>query len=152
MCLTLESDYAVRIIGCLAAENKRIDAKNISERTGVSLRFSLKILRKLVAGGIVTSYKGTQGGYQLARKPSEITLKDVIETIEGTYSFSRCLDPDYECTRGMSGICCYQRAFSEISYNVRKQLESYNFENMLKLQKSIDDGRDSASAEKSGEE
>lgn len=152
MYITLESDYAVRIISCLALENRRLDAKTISDKTKVTVRFALKILRKLVAGGIVKSYKGTQGGYQLAGKPSEITLKDVIEAIEGTYSFSRCLDPDYECTRGMSGVCCYQRAFSEISYNVRKQLESYNFENMLKLQKSIDDGLTAAGAEESCKE
>ena len=68
MCLTLESDYAVRIIGCLSAENKRIDAKNISERTGVSLRFALKILRKLVSAGLVKSYKGMQIGRASCRE------------------------------------------------------------------------------------
>lgn len=138
MYITLESDYAVRITSCLAVHNKRLDAKTISSSTGVTLRFALKILRKLVAGGIVNSYKGTQGGYQLARNPSDISLKDVIEAIEGTYNFSRCLDDSYECTRGMSGICCYQRAFGEISDIVRKKLEEYNFGDLLKLQEEID--------------
>ena len=138
MYITMESDYAVRITSVLAAQNKRLDAKTISSSTSVTLRFALKILRKLVAGGIVHSYKGTQGGYQLARKPSQITLKDVIEAIEGTYHFSRCLDSDYNCTRNMSGICCYQRAFSEISDVVREKLEEYNFENLLRLQDEID--------------
>lgn len=95
MCLTLESDYAVRIIGCLTAENKRIDAKNISERTGVSLRFSLKILRKLVSAGLVRSYKGMQGGYELAKSPSEITMLNVIESVEGDYYLNRCHEDDF---------------------------------------------------------
>ena len=139
MYITLESDYAVRITYCLAYENKRLDAKSISEKTNVTIRFALKILRKLVSGGIVRSYKGTQGGYQLAKDPKDITLRDVIETIEGTYSFSRCLDSDYACSRGMSGICCYQRIFADISRDVREKLSSHNFQDMLELQDEINE-------------
>ena len=132
MCLTLESDYAVRIIGCLSAENKRIDAKNISEKTGVSLRFSLKILRKLVSAGLVKSYKGMQGGYELAKAPSEITMLDVIETVEGSYYLNRCFEDDFICTRGAKGSCQYQRVFNEITDIVSKKLSEYNFEDLLK--------------------
>lgn len=132
MCLTLESDYAVRIIGCLSAENKRIDAKNISERTGVSLRFALKILRKLVSAGLVKSYKGMQGGYELAKAPSEITMLDVIETVEGSYYINRCHEEEFVCTRGAKGCCCYQNVFNEITDIVSKKLAEYNFEDLLK--------------------
>lgn len=131
MCLTLESDYAVRIIGCLSAENKRIDAKNISERTGVSLRFALKILRKLVSAGLVKSYKGMQGGYELAKAPSEITMLDVIETVEGSYYLNRCHEEEFVCTRGAKGCCCYQKVFNEITDIVSKKLAEYNFEDLL---------------------
>ncbi|MCH5349833.1 MAG: Rrf2 family transcriptional regulator, partial [Oscillospiraceae bacterium] len=48
MHITLESDYAVRIVGCIAQSGHRIDAKTISAETNVTLRFALKILRKLV--------------------------------------------------------------------------------------------------------
>lgn len=132
MCLTLESDYAVRIIGCLSAESKRIDAKNISERTGVSLRFALKILRKLVSAGLVKSYKGMQGGYELAKAPSEITMLDVIETVEGSYYLNRCHEEEFVCTRGAKGCCCYQNVFNEITDIVSKKLAEYNFEDLLK--------------------
>ncbi len=139
MYLTLESDYAVRIVSCLAAEDKRMDAKSISAQTCVSLRFALKILRKLVSSGIVVSFKGTQGGYQIAKDPYEITLRDVIETIEGTYTFSRCLNSEENpCSRGMSGMCCYQKAFREITYLVRNQLQGYTFGKLLEEQDEID--------------
>lgn len=138
MYITFESDYAVRITSCLAMENAKLDAKTISEKTCVTLRFALKILRKLVAGGIVKSYKGYQGGYKLAKSPDEITLKDVIEAIEGTYNFSRCLGDGFECSRGMSGICSYQKAFGEISNIVRKKLEEYTFSDLIKQQEEIE--------------
>ncbi|MEG2082378.1 MAG: Rrf2 family transcriptional regulator, partial [Oscillospiraceae bacterium] len=75
MHITKESDYAVRIVYCLACGDCRTDAKTISERTGVTLRFSLKILNKLVQSGIVKSYKGAKGGYELELPPKDISLK-----------------------------------------------------------------------------
>lgn len=130
MCITLESDYAVRIVGCLSKEGKRLDAGIISERTAVSLRFALKILRKLVSAGIVVSFKGSQGGYELAKKPSEISLKDVIEAIDGRCAVSKCLSEGHSCSRGMSGKCAYQRVFGEISKLVEEKLAENTFDKL----------------------
>ena len=127
MYITLESDYAVRITAELCKENAKIDAKTLAMRTDVTLRFALKILRKLVSAGIVKSYKGTQGGYTIAMEPKDINLRMVIEAIEGTYCFSRCILPEGECNRGASGNCTFQQAFCEITLEVRKMMESYNF-------------------------
>ena len=55
MHITQESDYAVRIVYCLAKCGTRRDARGISEEMCVTLRFSLKILGKLVSSGIVES-------------------------------------------------------------------------------------------------
>ena len=96
MHITLESDYAVRIVHCLAQSGERTDAQTLADQTGVSLRFTLKIMRKLVAARIVRSYKGAKGGYVLTREPSAITLRQVIEAVEGPYRFSRCLDSNYD--------------------------------------------------------
>ena len=81
MHITRETDYAIRIVYCLANTQGRKDAGTISEEMGVTLRFSLKILHKLVKCGIVKSYKGAKGGYELSRPASEINLKQVISNI-----------------------------------------------------------------------
>ncbi len=127
MHITLETDYAVRIVSALCCAGRRMDAGEISSETGVSLRFSLKILRKLVTAGIVKSYKGAQGGYEINAKPEEITLRMVVEATEGTYYFSRCLSPDGSCSKGPQGSCLFKQAFGEISDLVREKLESYDF-------------------------
>lgn len=132
MHITLEADYAVRIVDCLSQNQGRMDAKAISEITGVTLRFSLKILRKLVAAGIVKSYKGTHGGYELAKPAKELTLYDVIKTVEGPYEISRCIAPDFVCSRigcsGQSQPCRFNRVYSEISDMVIKKLEEITFD------------------------
>jgi Rrf2 family protein len=141
MYITLEADYAVRITSALCRAEGRLDAKTISEQTCVTLRFSLKILRKLVAAGLVKSFKGTQGGYMIAKDPKDITLKMVIEAIEGKYCFSRCLQPDAECSRGASGKCPFQDAFCEITQMVSEKLESHDFAE-LNSKYEVSDGND----------
>lgn len=133
MHITLESDYAIRIVLYLSQIQKRAEAKSISDQTEVTLRFALKILRKLVAAGIVKSFKGTQGGYELNKAPSEITLAEVIETVEGTYYLSRCLDPQLGCNRDSkpSPYCKVQREFARISEYVRTELQNVTFDKLI---------------------
>ena len=129
MHITLESDYAVRIVSCLAQSGGRMDAKKISGETGVTLRFSLKILRKLVTGGLVRSYKGTKGGYELARPANEISLCDVIEVVEGPFALSRCVgEQNYSCNRDGGGPSCrFRQVYAEISEEVRRRLDEVRF-------------------------
>ena len=127
MFITLESDYAIRIVSALCKGGEKLDAKTISEQTGVTLRFTLKILRKLVGAELVRSFKGTKGGYIIDKDPKEITLRTVIEAIEGRYYFSRCLAPDCECNAGNTDFCNHRKVFAEISGLVRDRRDSYNF-------------------------
>lgn len=127
MHMTLEADYAVRIVEFLAMHPEKIDAKTISEKTNVTLRFTLKILRTLVADGIVCSYKGAKGGYKLAQPPQEITLRRVIEAVEGPYMLSRCQGESYSCHRT---DCQLHSIYSEISKLVRDRLDSYTFDSI----------------------
>ena len=121
-----ETDYCIRIVQCLANEGGRLGAATISERTGVTQRFALKILLKLVGSGIVRSYKGVKGGYELAKKPEEITLLDVIETIDGDIAVSQCLHEGYACER--AGGCFFHRFFGQLSEEIADRLRSVNFE------------------------
>lgn len=133
MYITLESDYAIRIVLHLCRAGCRLDARTLSEKTGVTLRFALKIMRKLVSEGIVKSFKGTQGGYELAKKPEEISLRDVIETVEGQYYLSRCLAPDVDCTRQKEPgeTCKVQAVFCEVSKVVRQRLSEATFDKLV---------------------
>ena len=130
MHINLESDYAVRIVHCLALSSARLDAQSIAERTCVSLRCTLKIMRKLVAAGIVRSYKGARGGYVLARAPGEITLRQVIEAVEGPYRFSRCVDGDYACNCSTMTDCPFRSVFDEVTRLVTDKLDTVTFDRL----------------------
>jgi len=132
MHITLETDYAIRIVDCLARhEGTRMSAQSISERVCVTLRFSLKILRKLMMNGIVKSYKGAQGGYEINRPLDEISLNDIVETIEGPYLLNRCLKDEHVCTRTPDKQCPYHYLFEHISDMVRTQLQEVKLSNII---------------------
>lgn len=130
MHITLETDYAIRIVDRLIKAGGRLDARTISERSDVPQRFALKILHKLVSGGLVKSYKGANGGYEVACAPENISLYDIVELVEGTYRFSRCEGDGYNCSCELP--CAYKKVFSNISEEVCKMLRKQTFDKLCK--------------------
>lgn len=131
MHMTLEANYAVQIVEYLAEKGEKTDAKTIAERTAIPERFLFKILRKLVAEGIAKSYKGAKGGYELAKNPEDITLREVIEAVEGPYILSRCQKSGYSCGRSS---CRLHSVYDEISREVQEKLDSYNFADLCDVE------------------
>ena len=133
MRITLESDYALRILTTMAEHDGVTDAKTISAETSVTLRFTLKILHKLVGGGLVSSYKGVNGGYKLKLSPKEITLKSVIELIDGPIAIARCLESEESCSLNCDKMSCvYHHIFDTISIDLAKKLNKITIDDVIK--------------------
>ncbi|MBQ7315156.1 MAG: Rrf2 family transcriptional regulator [Clostridia bacterium] len=132
MRITQESDYALRILTHLAAIDGVADAQSISEHTSVTPRFTLKILHKLVSSRYVTSYKGARGGYRLAVSPDEITLKAIIELIDGPIAMMRCLEKEQTCSLNSDKTACiYHHIFESISMDVARKLQAITISDVL---------------------
>jgi Rrf2 family protein len=134
MNITLEADYALRIVYVFSCNNVKTDAPTLSEKIGVSLRFTLKILRKLLLAGIVRSYKGKSGGYMLAKMPEEISMYDVITAIEGEIPVNRCTCEDYECGHPdvKQGLPCPVRhVFIDMAEDLHRRLGSIDFQQVV---------------------
>ena len=125
MRISLEADYAIRIVQCLANDGARLGAKEISSRTRVTERFALKILHKLVVAEIVKSFKGVGGGYELSRDPSDITLKQVIEVIEGPIVISRCQQSDFDCCDDC--LCYFHHIFDDAAKDLAYRFDKVTF-------------------------
>lgn len=132
MRITLESDYALRILTELAEHNDVVDATTLSVATSVTIRFTLKILNKLVKNGFVSSYKGAKGGYKLKLPKEEITLKSVIELIDGPIVIARCLETSEACSLNKDKTSCtYHHIFNTISLDVAKKLEAITIADVI---------------------
>ncbi|MDP4143691.1 MAG: Rrf2 family transcriptional regulator [Bacillota bacterium] len=127
-----ETDYAIRAVLILAKwgmENK-LDAKTISEKGNVPLRFLLKLLGKLSQANIIKSYRGVNGGYELSREARDITLKDVVEAIEGPIAINRCIYDKEACNANKIGYCAIHKAMCNIQNTLIRELEKVNFEDL----------------------
>lgn len=132
MRITLESDYALRILAELAKSNEITDAKTIAENTSITLRFTLKILHKLVVGGVVLSYKGVKGGYKLKDSAEKITLKNVIELLDGPIAIARCLDSEEGCSLNCDKTACeLHHIFDTISIDIARRLNAITIQDVI---------------------
>ena len=132
MRITLESDYALRILTAMSSYEGITDAKTISEDTSVTQRFTLKILHKLVQGGLVESFKGVNGGYKHKTTPDKITLKNVIELIDGPIAIARCLGSHEECSLNCDKSACdYHHIFDIISIQLAGKLNKITIQDVI---------------------
>ena len=127
MRITMETDYAVRIVYCLAREDRVMGAQEICDSTGVAFRFALKILGKLRAGGIIVSFRGTNGGYKLSKKPEDITLLTVYQAVDGDVLINRCVDEEPCSIPGQDGHCVFHEDFVRINNMLKDALGQVSF-------------------------
>ena len=91
MLLTRKTDYALVALAGLAQQGTRsCSARDLGDQLHLPLPVLRNILKLLTAGGMLISTRGPSGGYRLARSPSEITLTQVFEVIEGPVQLALC--------------------------------------------------------------
>ena len=91
---TTKGRYALRMMIDLAAHKDEglIPLKDIAERQDVSKKYLEIIAKELVTNGFVESASGKHGGYKLLREPSEYSVGEIIEHMEGSFAPVVCLE------------------------------------------------------------
>jgi len=99
--ISTKGRYAIRIMADLARYDNEefISLKAVSARQNISTKYAEQIVSMLCKSGLLRSSRGPQGGYKLARKPSEISLGDVLRVAEGSLAPVACLEGEQNfCT------------------------------------------------------
>ena len=96
-----DTDYALRALINIAKNGDKgyCSATDIAEQENMTPQFTRKILQRLVKAGVVGSRRGPKGGFYLVRKPSEITVHHVLETVQGKFEVNRCILDFTQCQR-----------------------------------------------------
>ena len=97
--LSKKADYALIAMKHLALRGDRASssAREIAEAYGIPIELMAKVLQRLVRRGLLVSHQGTHGGYQLVRVPSQISVADVIQAIEGPVTVTACSTDEGQC-------------------------------------------------------
>ncbi|WP_298703110.1 Rrf2 family transcriptional regulator [uncultured Veillonella sp.] len=139
MKLNTATDYAFRMVlhMALLPNGTKITGSELAKAQKIPDRFLLKIMRPLIASGIMRSFRGVDGGFALAKQPKEVTLFDVIEAVEGATYLQRCLYDNETCSRGCHGSCAVQESFCHIQKNLITELKAVDFETLAKREREI---------------
>ena len=97
--LSKKTDYALIALTELASSptGTSSSAREIAERYDVPLELMAKVLQRLAKLGMVASHQGTRGGYHLSRPATQISVADVIQSIDGPIMVTACSDDDASC-------------------------------------------------------
>jgi len=94
--LSRKTDYALVALAFLGKQQAQgetvISAKRIASRLSLPLALLMNLLKQLVHAHLVTSTRGSRGGYTLAGHPQRITLMEVITAIDGPIRLTPCSD------------------------------------------------------------
>src|SRR3954468_3712252 len=97
--LSKKADYALIAMKHLALRgtNGSSSAREIAEQYDIPIELMAKVLQRLVRRGLLASHQGTRGGYELARRPVQISVADVIQAIDGPVTVTACSTDDGQC-------------------------------------------------------
>lgn len=128
MKITQEADYALRMMCLLtkqsAAGVPTVGAAALAEGVAVPTRFGLKILHKLSQAELVKTSRGASGGYSLNTDPATLTVRRVIEAIDGPIEINRCLSDTHVCLNNPNKDCCrLHHVFEELNHHLTERLD-----------------------------
>ena len=139
MKLNQATDYAFRMVlhMALLPSGSKITGAVLAEQELIPERFLLKIIRSLIAAGIMKSFRGVDGAFGMNRSPQEISLLDVIRAVEGDAYLQRCLYDVGSCSKSCKGHCAINEAMGVIQHQLVNQLEAVNFTNLAQREQLI---------------
>ena len=135
MQITRQADYAVRAVLYLArlGTNERASTSTIAEEQRIPPSFLAKIISQLSIAGLLHTSRGARGGVTLARDAKDISLLEVIESIDGPIQLNECVGEDADCS--FDEDCPLRPVWSEAQKELVNRLKNSNFAQLLEKSK-----------------
>jgi FeS assembly SUF system regulator len=125
------TDYGTVLLAHLAANPAGVcSAADVAAATGIAPPTVSKLLKSLAKSGLVTSTRGANGGYELARSPAAISAADIIDALEGPVSITECSSTESLCEH--EGVCSVGGAWQRINVAIRRALDDITLSDLLK--------------------
>lgn len=133
MKLSSRARYGVRLMTELAASYDKgpVYLKDIARIQNISEKYLSLIIIPLKGVGLVKSTRGAHGGYFLAKEPSQITLKEIVDVLEGDCSLVDCVKDPAACPR--VPICASHDIWAILGEKISETLSSVTLSALVKI-------------------
>jgi Rrf2 family protein len=127
---TKRADYGLMAIHYIAAHEDvgAVSAKRIAEEFSIPPERLAKILQTLAREGLISAQAGPKGGYVLTRRPSEITVGQVVRALEGPINIVSCLE-DQACPQ--MERCNLRRPVQKIQVAISQMLDTMSLSELV---------------------
>ncbi len=123
MILTKTTEYAVRVLAFMANSKKSLlSARYLHEQLSIPYKYLTRIMTDLAKNGYLLSVKGREGGYKIVKDLKNISLADIVQSVEGMESFNSCILGFNECSD--SKPCAMHSIWESNKKNLIHTLES----------------------------
>jgi len=128
--VTKLTDYATVVLTVLAARpGDVLSAAELAEQAGLEAPTVAKLLKPLAQAGLVAAFRGSNGGYRLARDAGAISLVEIVEAMEGPLGMTECSLHAGNC--GIEHSCGVRANWRRINDVVSDALRSVTLAQML---------------------
>jgi FeS assembly SUF system regulator len=128
--VTKLTDYATVVLTALAARpDDVLSAAELAEQAGLEMPTVAKLLKPLAQAGLVEGFRGTNGGYRLARAATDISLVEIVEAMEGPLGMTECSIHAGAC--GIEHSCGVRASWRRINDVVADALRGVTLAQML---------------------
>ena len=129
--ITRDTDYAVRALNYIVCnEGRKISITELVRELETPKPFLRKILQLLSINGILKSYKGKNGGFELAREPDKIFLLDLMQVFQGPFRISECIFKKNTCPNQQD--CLLKTELDSIEKMVLEKISAINLKSLKK--------------------
>jgi FeS assembly SUF system regulator len=124
------TDYGTVVLACMARKPDTLySAADLAARARLAPPTVSKLLKLLARAGLVSSVRGAQGGYVLARDPGNITAAQIIDALEGPVALTECSTDDGQCQ--LETVCNVGGSWQKINLTIRRALEDITLDQLL---------------------
>ncbi len=108
----------------------------ISEESDIPDKFLAKIFQSLSRAEIVRSHRGVQGGFTLAKDAADISVRDILEAIQGPYHLAKCTADRKVCEK--EGLCALREVLMVAEHELNCVFEHHSIADLVRMQHNLD--------------
>lgn len=134
MKVSTKGRYGLKAMVDLAVNDKdgQVSLKSVAERQGLSENYLEQLFSSMKKSGIVKSIRGAQGGYLLAKPAEDISVGDVLRSLEGTLCPVDCIDPEMPIACDKSDLCVTAIVWAKLRDKINEVVDSISIADLVK--------------------
>lgn len=131
MKISTKGRYGTRAMVDLGANYGKgpVSLREMAKRQGISMKYMEQIVPLLKNSGLIRSTRGARGGYVVSRAPQQISLRDIVQALEGSWSIVDCLDDGNPCSRIHK--CVTYEIWNDLNQAIFKILDATSLQDLI---------------------